>query len=363
MLYGERIRVGLVGIPSSGKTTIFNLLCKASAEVSEYPFTTKSKNQGIMQMYEPRVEVLSKILKSNEVKYPAVEIVDVAGLIKGAHKGEGLGNEFLSYIRPLDIVCYVLRHIESVPHIDGKDDIKRDFDILRYEISMSDLEIISRREEKLKKLSSVGQKEARETLKILEKIKEQIENFAQNAKFKVEWESEDERAKGEKEISSLNLISAKPFFVIINTDISTSRWDELKNSLKGKIEDEKIIVCDALSEMEIDEKEVRNYGITPLRELITNTIKKIGNVVIFFTGFEGKEMRSWIVQKGTTVFEAAGMIHSDMQKGFISAEVAKYEEYKKFTSDKEAYQNGVFIKVGKDYIIEDGDIIRIKFKV
>jgi GTP-binding protein YchF len=359
MLYGEKIKVGFIGIPSSGKTTIFNLLCKASAEVAPYPFTTKSKNQGIMVMYEPRVEVLGKILKSSEIKYPAVEIIDVAGLIKGAHEGLGLGNEFLSYIRPLDVAVYVLRFLKSVPHVEGKDDLKRDFDVLRYEVSMSDLEVLSRREEKIKKLASAGQKDAQEISYVLEKIKKAIEQFAEKGEFKIDFEKEKEKKIAEEEIKSLQLITAKPYFIIINTDLGKDRWDNLKKEL-GR---DDVIICDAISEFDLTEDEIQEFGITPLRQLITEFIRKIADLVIFFTGFEGKELRSWIAKKGINIFEAAGMIHSDMQKGFISAEVAKFEEYKNCLSDEEAYKKGIFKTVGKDYIIEDGDIIRIKFKV
>lgn len=362
MLFGDRIRVGLVGIPSSGKTTVFNLLCKASAEVAPYPFTTKSKNQGVMVMHEPRADKLSEILKSSEVKYPAVELWDVAGLIKGAHKGEGLGNEFLSYIRPLDLVVYVLRHLETVPHVEGSEDIKRDFDVLRYEIAMSDLDVISRREEKLKKLASVGQKDAKELLSIYQKIKQAVEKFAEEGEFSTEFESEDEKKKAEEEIKSLSLISAKPYFILINTDKGKDSWEELISALRGNSKAE-TIVADVLSEMDLTEEEVKEFGITPLRELMSKAIKKTLNCIIFFTGFEGKELRSWIVKQGVSVLEGAGMIHSDMKKGFISAEVASFEEYSKCSSDDEAYSKGVFKTVGKDYIIKDGDIIRIKFKV
>jgi hypothetical protein len=359
MLYGEKIRVGFVGLPSSGKTTIFNLLCKTSAEVAPYPFTTKSKNQGIMIMYEPRAEIIGKILKSSEIKYPAVEIVDVAGLIKGAHEGLGLGNEFLSYIRPLDIVAYVLRFLKSVPHVEGEDDLKRDFEILRYEISMSDLEVLSRREEKIKKLASVGQKDAEEILYVLEKIKKAIEQFAQNGEFKIDFEKEKEKKIAEEEIKSLQLITAKPYFIIINTDLGKDQWDKLTKELNRA----DTLICDAMSEFDLTEDEVKEFGITPLRQILTDFIKKMMDLVIFFTGFEGKELRSWIVRKGTRVFEAAGMIHSDMQKGFISAEIANFQEYKNCKSDAEAYSKGIFKVVGRDYIIQDGDLIRIKFKV
>ncbi len=359
MIFGDKVSIGLVGIPSSGKTTIFNLLTKLTAEVAPYPFTTKSKNHGIMVMYEPRLKTLSEILKSSDVKYPAVEIVDVAGLIKGAHKGEGLGNEFLSYIRPLDAISYVLRYLETVPHIDGTNHIKRDFEVLIYEIAMSDLQIVERRKEKLKKSASVGDKVAKEKMKVLERIEEAIENFSKEGKFKVELSSEEDKRLCALELKELQLISSKPYFILINTDLGKNEWDSLKEGLP----ESEIIVCDALSEMDVDEAEVRSFGITPLRELITSVVKKILDLVIFFTGFEGKELRSWITKNGTTVYETAGMIHSDMQKGFISADVANFAEYKNCRSDKQAYEKGLFKTVGRDYIIQDGDIVRIKFKI
>jgi Predicted GTPase, probable translation factor len=205
----------------------------------------------------------------------------------------------------------------------------------------------------------VGQKDAEEILHVLEKIKKAIEQFAQNGEFKIDLAKEKEKKIAEEEIKSLQLITAKPYFIIINTDLGKDQWNKLKNELNR----DDTLICDAMSEFDLTEDEVKEFGITPLRQILTEFIKKTMDLVIFFTGFEGKELRSWIVRNGTRVFEAAGMIHSDMQKGFISAEIANFQEYKNCKSDAEAYSKGIFKTVGRDYIIQDGDLIRIKFKV
>lgn len=349
MIFGQRIKAGLVGIPSSGKTTIFNLLTKSSAEVAPYPFTTKDKNHGVMILHDELIEKIAQVMRSSEIKYPALEIVDVAGLVRGAHKGEGLGNEFLSYLRPLDILIYVLRYLQSVPHIEGKDDMKRDFDILRYEIAMKDFEIISRYEEKIKKPATLGDKEAKAKLESIQKIKEEIEKFIETGKFSLPKEEIPQ---------DIELISAKPYFVVINTDIGKDKWEDLAK----EIDTDKVIVCDAGMELEFSEKELESEGITPLRIQITEAILSISDIIIFYTGFEGKELRGWVSEKGITSYTAAGFIHSDIQKGFISAEVANAREYIKCADDQDAYKKGIFKIVGRDYIIQDRDIIRIKFR-
>lgn len=355
MIFGERIRAGLVGIPSSGKTTIFNLLTKSSAEVAPYPFTTKDKNHGVMILQDDLIEKVAKVMRSSEIRYPALEIVDVAGLVRGAHKGEGLGNEFLSYIRPLDVVIYVLRYLKSVPHIDGDDNIKRDFDVLRYEVAMKDLEILTRAEDKLKKPAMTGNKEAKLKLQVISKMKEAVERFLESGEFSVNLTPEETRV----DIKDLSLITAKPWFVIINTDIAKDKWDSLLNELP-KVK--KVLICDAQMELEFEEEELLEEKITPLRIQISKMIYALTDVIIYYTGFEGKELRGWIGEKGISVYEAAGLIHSDIQKGFISSDVASAYEYIKCSSDEEAYKRGLFKTVGKDYKINDRDIIRIKFR-
>lgn len=346
MIYGERIRAGLVGLPSSGKTTIFNLLTKSSAEVAPYPFTTKDKNHGVMILHDDLIDKIADIMKSSEIRYPALEIVDVAGLVKGAHAGEGLGNEFLSYIRPLDVVVYVLRYLKSVPHIEGEDDIKRDFDILRYEIAMKDLEILSRYEEKLKKPAMSGDKEAKSKLFTIQKLKEAIDEFLKSGNFPIEQDDE------------IELICSKPYFVIINTDIARDKWNEFFSGLDFR----KVIVCDAQMELEFDEDDLITEGITPMRIKMTEAIFDVADIITYYTGFEKKELRGWIGENGMTVYDAAGFIHSDIQKGFISAEVASGKEYANCLNDQDAYKKGLFKTVGRDYNVQDRDIIRIKFR-
>lgn len=354
MIFGERIRAGLVGIPSSGKTTIFNLLTRSSAEVAPYPFTTKDKNHGVMIMFDDIVERIAKVMKSSEIKYPALEIVDVAGLVRGAHKGEGLGNEFLSYIRPLDIVIYVLRYLKSVPHIEGADDIKRDFETLRYEIAMKDIEILSRAEEKLKKPAISGNKEAKVKIEIIQKMKKAVDDFFKYGKFSLDLTSEESKV----DLKDLEIICSKPWFVILNTDVARDRWSELVSGISVP----KVLVCDAQMELEFEESDLLQEGIVPLRHHITDAVLSVANVIVYYTGFEGKELRSWVAQSGISVYEAAGYIHSDIQKGFISADVASAYEYIKYPSDSEAYKNGVFRTVGRDYKLNHRDIVRIKFK-
>ena len=341
------IKVGLVGMPNSGKTTLFNALCEASAEVAPYPFTTKNKNIGSLFFKDKRLKELSEFLGSSKITPAQVEVVDVAGLIKGAHKGEGLGNEFLSYIRPLDAFAFVLRMFEgsNVPHSYGYSDPQRDLEILRYEIAMSDLSILERKEENLQKAAKRGDKEASKSLDIISRLKEKIETFSETGEFKTDDVLMDSL--------SSDLICKKPYFLIINTDIGKDKWKNLESVTTSS---KRILITDAVAENELikfSEEERDSLGEEPFVYNFTAVCLEVLGMISFFTGFRGGELRAHFVKNGTNCYEAAGLIHSDIQKGFISADVMNYSDA--------IMKKEKFMTVGKDYVVKDGDLIRIKF--
>ena len=357
---------GLVGLPNAGKTTIFNALTDASAEVANYPFTTIEPNISVVPVPDERLQRLSAIFLQQNVIPAAIKFVDIAGLVKGASRGEGLGNQFLSHIRDVDAIGFIIRCFEErdVSHIFGNIDPARDVEILTLELGIKDIETVENRLKKALTSAKSGEKRFIEEVHIIENLKAYL--------------SGGKPARGIKKATNIDpllkdmrLLTDKPAIYIANVDendLGTKKYSEslrkISNSngapfviIPGKLEKE-------LMEMKGEERKdiMDAYGI---RELgILNLIRagyKILNLITFYTAV-GRELRAWSLQKGTRAKEAAGRIHSDMEKGFIKAEVINFLQLDQIGSESKAREMGAIKAEGKDYEIQDGDVVRFLFK-
>jgi len=333
------MKIGIVGLPNVGKSSLFNLLTKANAPVAKFPFTTIDRNVGMAVIPDKRLPRIVEITKSPKLTYPAVEIVDIAGLIKGAAQGEGLGNKFLSHIRDVDLVLHVLRCFADpdIPHTAENMDTSRDYDIVRAELFLSDLDIVDRRIDKIKKKA-----ECREEMTKFSKIREFIE------KGKIP----------EERLPDLPLLSTIPEILVLNLDEDGKFKDGLPGfRLSVKLEEDVVDFTEADKEGLRREANLEPNG---LRGLVDQCLKVLG-IIIFYT-IKGEETRGWPIRKGTKVIDAAGKIHTDLQKGFIKAEVLKCDDLVSSGGYAEAQHAGCTKIEGKEYIVQDGDVILIKFR-
>jgi GTP-binding protein YchF len=334
------MKVGIIGLPNVGKSSLFNLLTNAGAQVAKFPFTTIDRNVGVVSIPDERIEKIVEITKSPKMKYAGIEFLDIAGLIKDAHKGEGLGNKFLSHIRDVDLVLHLLRcfNAPDVAHTSNQTTPVDDYAIVRTELLLSDLEIVERRIEKIKKAVEYHEEYAK-----LEKVKEDLEHG---------------RIPKEAETTGLPLLSNKPEIVVLNLDEDGNCKDHQQGyRVSVKLEE------DMLEFTEDEKRQLRKESgadIEGLSGLIRLCLDNL-SIIIFYT-IKGEEARAWPVMQGTSAIEAAGKIHSDMQDGFIKAEVLAYDDFIKCGGFNEAHNRGYAKIEGKDYVVQDGDIILIKFR-
>lgn len=364
------MKLGIVGLPNVGKSTLFNSLTKAGAESANYPFCTIDPNVGIVTVPDERLGVLKEMYNSEKILPAVIEFVDIAGLVKGASKGEGLGNQFLSHIREVDAIVHVVRCFEdtNIVHVEGSVDPLRDIETITLELVFSDMEVIERRIERTKK-SMKGDKSLVAEVAYLEKLHRELEN-GKTARL-VTSDSPEEK----EFIDSLGLLTAKPILYAANVteeDLVAPQDNEHVQKVKElaiKEGAEAFVICaqieQEISELEEDEKLafLTELGIsnTGLDLLIAASYRLLGLISYLTAG--PKEVRAWTIERGTKAPGAAGKIHSDFERGFIRAEIVSFNDLVAAGSHAAAKDKGLVRVEGKEYVVEDGDVILFRFNV
>lgn len=366
------MKLGIVGLPNVGKSTLFNSLTKAGAESANYPFCTIDPNVGVVTVPDERLDVLGEMYHTKKIVPAVIEFVDIAGLVKGASKGEGLGNQFLANIREVDAIVHVVRCFEdtNIIHVDGSINPLRDIETINLELIFSDLEILERRIAKTSK-SARNDKSAAKELALLEKIKAHLEE-GNPAKTFTETDDEEEEAW----LSGYNLLTYKPVIYAANVAEEDLADDGAGNAGVGAVREyakkeqsEVFVVCaqieQEIAELEEDEKKMflEELGLeeSGLEKLIKASYRLLG-LISYLTAGE-PEVRAWTITKGTKAPQAAGKIHTDFERGFIRAEVVSYDDLMRCKTHAAAKEKGLVRLEGKDYVVKDGDIMLFRFNV
>jgi len=361
------LKCGIVGLPNVGKSTLFNCLSNAKAQSANFPFCTIEPNVGIITVPDQRLNKLEQLVKPARVQPTTIEIVDIAGLVKGASKGEGLGNKFLANIRETDAIIHVLRCFENdnIIHVDGSVDPIRDKETIDIELQLKDLEAVEKKLLKYQKLLRTGDKTAKNIVDVLEKYKSHLEQGKSVRSIDIE-------EKEKEHIKDLMLLTDKPIMYVCNVDETAIKdGNKYVESVKQSVKNENaaILIIAASTEAEIAELESFEERQLFLEDMgldepgVSKLIRKaydLLNLSTYFTAGE-KEVRAWTIKNGMKAPQAAGVIHSDFEKGFIRAEVIKYIDFVEFGSELACKDNGKMSVEGKDYVVNDGDIMHFRF--
>ena len=363
------LQCGIIGVTNVGKTTLFNCVSNTKGETTEYAFSTNKSNIGLVSVPDPRLNKLEELQPTEKLVPATVDIVDIPGLTKGANQGEGVGNSFLGDIRNTDALIHVLRCFddENLPHVDGSVDPVRDIETIDFELQVKDLESVEKKITRMEKLTKTGDKEAKVAIEVLNKVKDHIENF-QNVRDIVLNE------KDRKHLDDMFLLTVKPVMYVCNVDDSSATTgngyvEKVKEKLSGQ--NTEILIVAGKLEAEIAELEEEGDRLEFLQDSgleepgvnrLVRSAYSMLNLQSFFT-VGPKEIRAWTIKKGMNAPQAAGVIHSDLERGFIRAEVMKFDDFVTLGSELACKEKGKLMVEGKSYVVDDGDILHIRFNV
>ena len=362
------LKCGIIGLSNIGKTTIFNCVSNTKAETTSFAFSTNKSNIGMVNVRDPRLQTIRDLMDSAKIIPTTVELVDIPGLTKGASEGEGVGNKFLADIQQTNALIHVLRCFddENLPHIEGSVDPARDKEIVDFELQIRDLDLVERKIERLGKLVKVGDKKAKQGVELLIKVKEHIENFGNVRDFEV---AEQDKIDF---ILDMYLLTDKPVMYVCNVDEnSAAEGNDYVNKVRDAVDDDSEILIIAgsleaeISELDSDDQKdfLDDAGLTePGVDKLVRGAYHLLNLKSFFTAGP-KEVHAWTIKKGTKAPQAAGVIHSDLERGFIRAEVMHYADFVEHGTEAACRDNGKLFIEGKNYEVEDGDIINIRFNI